>query len=565
MVNTLNVKIDNSPSTFATFLDLVLGEVLGINVLGSIEVNADGTTATWSPFFAPNYRLTAIGDSLAASGITLVGGAISGFALEDTRLGASTGVLSGFNQTATEFQAHIDDTNAMGTANSWTLEQKLTYMFTVTFALYALNFFGGAGNDLVEGGPEADYLQCNAGNDTVLFSPGDDTILGGAGIDLFDFSNLDSLGGVDCNLATHSVSVGAFTQVGKGVENIAGTSSGDSFTGDAKPNVIYGGDGADTISGRAGNDSINGEGGNDVLYGNADDDQIFGGSDDDKIYGNGGNDDLIGEAGMDSIFGQAGDDFISGLDGNDVLRGGAQNDHILGGNDNDTIKGGKGSDTISGDAGDDSIAGQGGFDSITGGMGKDTINGNDGNDTIAGGPQDDLIAGFVGADLIRGGPGNDSLGGLYPFGGSLSPNDGADTIFGGPGKDLIFASNGKDRLFGQKGADQIYGEYGADKLFGGGGRDTIAGDKGNDVITGGDGGDRFEFDAYNFQGNDRIKDMTSDDQIFIRTQDVHALSLDQAGGAAVITYGGGSITLDGVDHTNLLAEASGADVLVVLV
>jgi len=93
-----------------------------------------------------------------------------------------------------------------------------------------------------------------------------------------------------------------------------------------------------------------------------------------------GGETLTGGAGTDLIFGQGGNDTLNGQDGDDLLCGGAGNDTLSGGDGNDTLGGGDGNDILSGGAGDDGISGGAGNDVLTGGPGADRFSGGAGND-----------------------------------------------------------------------------------------------------------------------------------------------------------------------------------------
>jgi VCBS repeat-containing protein len=95
--------------------------------------------------------------------------------------------------------------------------------------------------------------------------------------------------------------------------------------------------------------------------------------------GNGG-ETFTGDAGTDLIFGQGGNDTINGQVGDDLLCGGGGNDILSGGDGNDTMSGGDGNDILSGGAGDDGMSGGGGNDRLTGGPGADRFSGGAGND-----------------------------------------------------------------------------------------------------------------------------------------------------------------------------------------
>jgi VCBS repeat-containing protein len=98
-----------------------------------------------------------------------------------------------------------------------------------------------------------------------------------------------------------------------------------------------------------------------------------------KAGGNGG-ETLTGGAGTDLIFGQGGNDTLNGLGGDDLLCGGAGNDTLSGGDGDDTLGGGDGNDILSGGAGDDGMIGGAGNDVLTGGPGADRFSGGAGKD-----------------------------------------------------------------------------------------------------------------------------------------------------------------------------------------
>jgi VCBS repeat-containing protein len=98
-----------------------------------------------------------------------------------------------------------------------------------------------------------------------------------------------------------------------------------------------------------------------------------------RAGGNGG-ETLTGGAGTDLIFGQGGNDTLNGQDGDDLLCGGAGNDTLSGGDGNNTLGGGDGNDILSGGAGDDGMSGGAGNDVLTGGPGADHFSGGAGKD-----------------------------------------------------------------------------------------------------------------------------------------------------------------------------------------
>ncbi|MEJ0040525.1 MAG: right-handed parallel beta-helix repeat-containing protein [Gammaproteobacteria bacterium] len=143
------------------------------------------------------------------------------------------------------------------------------------------------------------------------------------------------------------------------------------------------------------------------------------------------------------------------------------------------------------------IVGSTGNDTLSASRGDDTLTGGDGNDALGGGTGNDTLRGDAGNDVLRGGDGEDSL-----FGGI-----GNDGLEGGKGQDSLFGETGNDTLDGGADADALEGGEGADILRGGAGDDSLTGGAGNDTLDGGDGtdvahfsGDRAEY-GIQFQGN----------------------------------------------------------------
>lgn len=142
--------------------------------------------------------------------------------------------------------------------------------------VYTNLFYGGAGNDHMDG---------RGGDDSLYGGTGNDTILGGAGND-----------------------------------TLAGDEGNDSLDGGTGNDWLYGGDDSDTLAGGAGNDMLEGGSGDDVL---------IGGDGADTLYGGDGNDTLAGGPG-DALYGGAGADLLTGQ-GAMTLVGGTGSDTIIGG------------------------------------------------------------------------------------------------------------------------------------------------------------------------------------------------------------------------------------------
>jgi len=116
---------------------------------------------------------------------------------------------------------------------------------------------GGDGNDTLVGGAGNDTLIGGAGDDILRAGPGQDSVDGGAGIDTIDVSDITP--DVTIDLEAGTASYGMVNEIVENVENIIGSSSNDTLTGDAEANNIAGGAGDDFINGGEGNDILRGD------------------------------------------------------------------------------------------------------------------------------------------------------------------------------------------------------------------------------------------------------------------------------------------------------------------
>ena len=151
--------------------------------------------------------------------------------------------------------------------------------------IISIQVFCGEGNDTLLGDQStpAIYVSGGAGSDLLIGGPGNDTLTGGAG--------KNTLHG------------------GQGNDRLNGSN------------------GRDFVYGEEGSDRLYGSGGNDYLVGGAGVDRIWGGDGADLIIGNSGNDKLFGEAGNDTVLAGDGNDHLEGGLGIDVLNGGKGKDN----------------------------------------------------------------------------------------------------------------------------------------------------------------------------------------------------------------------------------------------
>ena len=294
--------------------------------------------------------------------------------------------------------------------------------------------FANSGDDVLNGGPGNDRLYGDAhgsgavGNDTLNGGPGHDYLVGGPGADNldggkpnypddaadFDYHNTKmnyyesvsdwflpgdtasywwSLAGVTVNLSASSDELrragcveGGYDGIGKGgnaegdcltgIENIVGSEHRDNLMGSAGPNLLRGGDDADTLDGYDGHEkdavdyrdsnapvkvdlyvgggetapygkgycNINssprrcGFAGNDTIrnirtvHGSNHYDVIIGDDNDNTLYGHKGDDKLKGEGGADTLYGGVGNDnfyFFAGRTAMDIIGDYASGDSII--------------------------------------------------------------------------------------------------------------------------------------------------------------------------------------------------------------------------------------------
>jgi trimeric autotransporter adhesin len=459
---------------------------------------------------------------------TLFGGDGNDFIRGSQAAGYSLGV----NQDISLLYPHIIDGTAWGVldlGNGAYLPLNWTYAAIPpeVIATDAPNYIdGGAGNDDIDAGGNADFARGGTGDDKIRGAGNDDTLLGDDGADIIYGDGFDN--------GQTAIEVTLLSQ--HGADFIDGGSGNDFLYGQGGADTVYGGLGSDQLVGDdpdtgAGDDYLDGEDGDDSIFGGAGNDTVFGGADNDQLVGDGaggdasldGEDFLDGGAGADTLFGSGGNDVLLGGDGDDSLSGDgaptpgttSDDDVLDGGAGNDTLFGGRGSDLLIGGVGNDSMDGDGpdvpaaltGDDTLDGGEGDDVIRGSGGNDTLQGGAGIDFLFGGSDDDVLDGGEDDDQLAG----------DDGEDTLQGGAGADLLFGDDGDDTLDGGAGSDQ---------LEGGAGNDLLISDGNNEVLMGGAGDDTYVIDGTS--GDFTISDNEGTNQIIINGLDAETTSAQLA-------------------------------------
>ena len=323
---------------------------------------------------------------------------------------------------------------------------------------------GTPGDDLLIGTNREDSIVAGRGTDSLFGEGGNDQLMGGQGSDLLNggsgFDNYDGGPGVDTlSFAGDPAGVrvdlqpqfsqavdgfGNFESVQR-VENVEGSSFGDTLLGNDDDNLLMGGAGLDVLDGGAGDD---------VLDGGADGAVASFARSEGPISAN-----IAGGLAIEADGSQDRLIDISGLSGSPFA---------------DVLIGDNGLNTLSGGDGDDRLQGRGGADVLVGGAGADLLDGGVGRD----------LADYSGSGAVRV---------------SLGAGDAVD------GSGAIDRLVSMEDVRGSLRADFLIGSDAGNRIEGGGGADTVVGRGGPDVFAFGatiDFGDRI----LDFQpGIDRVE------------------------------------------------------------
>jgi Ca2+-binding RTX toxin-like protein len=389
------------------------------------------------------------------------------------------------------------------------------------------NITGSDGDDLLSGDLGSNILNGGIGNDTIEGEDGNDTLIGGSGVDTLRFTFANNIS-VNLSVLT-AQNTGEGLDVISGFENIIGTSSNDTLTGDGAIN---------NLNGAAGSDLINGGGGNDVLSG----DSALGGGD-------------------DTLNGGDGEDALLAYDGNDVLNGGAGADVIQGGDNIDTAIYLGSLAGVNVDLTKQGIAGPAGLQ-IGGDAAGDSLSGIENligsalGDTLTGDGEANIIEGRGGADVLVGGLGTDTV--SYANSAAAVTVDLTRLSFmpGLNGSQISGGDAAGDRL---SGFENILGSAFNDTLTGDGGQNTLTGGLGNDVLKGGELGDLIDGGAGTSDTASYAGSLTGG--ITVDLYEINVSSASPTGGDANGDTLVGIENITGSDGDDLLSGDFGSNIL----
>lgn len=410
---------------------------------------------------------------------------------------------------------------------------------------------GGDGSDVLRGGSAGDLIiggesgvPATDGNDFIDGRGGADHVLGDGGVDTMSYASRSTAVNVSLDDVANDGGFGEGDNVRSDVENLRGTSAGDTLKGSVGankieglggfdeilglggPDQLFGGDTADHLEGGAGIDSLAGEAGGDRLLGGTAGDSIDGGTDDDAILGGDGPDDMFGGAGGADEVDYAGVSApLTVTAADDAANDGtiAEGDNVH--SDIERIFGGSGNDRLTtnglpgaeawGRSGGDTLLGHNEDDRLEGGIGDDTLDGRFGGDVMNGGSgvdtvdysdhwfTDDETGDSFGVLSLPDGIANDGNGQIDfapAFGTHDNVGSDIENVIGTPAPDVLEGTNAvnqligageDDQLDGGGAGDELDGGEGADDIDGGRGGDDLLGEAGDDLLDGGEGADVF--------------------------------------------------------------------------
>jgi len=498
------------------------------------------------------------------------------------------------------------------------------------------NLTGSNFNDQLIGDVNANVITGGTGNDTLEGMGGADVLIGGV-----DKININNPGdnnntasyehwanlygvGITASLTNSTSNTGdAGGDTYYNIQNLTGTSYGDTLIGDAYKNILSGGGGNDRLEGMGGSDRLDGGIGNDTAsYSQSQIDitasltdvttlnksytttLVISGDAIGDIYVNQSIENLLGSDSNDTLVGDFHNNILTGGVGNDTLEGLGGADALIGGDGIDTVSFDHAAIAVvaslttsfrngatvaqEGDAGDISLLTAGdtysGIENMVGSHLNDTLIGDSGDNSIYGGAGDDKLEGMGGAhDTLYGGSGSNTA--SYAHAGAVSGSSGVTALLLTP---LDSTGNTGDaagdvyydisNLEGSDFNDTLQGNDSANTLVGMAGDDTLEGLAGADILIGNDLPNDGPYDLNNTASYKNAKETTTGSGVGVTASldaDYQNSGIDAEGdtyhnilnllGSGYndkLIGDGGSNRLDGGAGSDLLIGGAGSDQLV---
>ena len=362
------------------------------------------------------------------------------------------------------------------------------------------NLYGEGGNDRLYGGWGDDVLKGGGGNDRLWGGPGNDTFWGGHGSDMIhaDAADRNIYGNRSDDTATTSVDENmemmgdvdtvSFAKLEEGITRTLGSDG----TGNATDgtNVVI--DGIENIIGTQGDDKLTGDNGDNVIEGHEGGDTMDGGD-------HGMNGDTVSYEHSDDWVritltngtatasrGHASGDIITNFEN---VRGSMYDDELTGNDEPNKLWGMVGDDEIEGGAGNDTIEGGAGADELNGGYSdSDTdTNGNQANSEANTLSYENSNAAVIVSLATASASGGHATGDtIVTYEESSPTRDDPENKIDVPTFAHVTGSRNNDRLTGNHHDNHLAGGVGNDILGGGAGADRVIGGPGADTLDGGE-------------------------------------------------------------------------------
>lgn len=429
---------------------------------------------------------------------------------------------------------------------------------------------GNAGNNVLDGGGDADRMAGGAGNDTYFVDHTGDVVVEQAG------EGTDSV--VSSISLTLAANVENLTLSGSWSLNATGNDLANVLTGNAGANILNGMAGADTMAGGAGNDVYYVDNVADIVteWSNAGTDTVYASVSyallthaENLVLTGSGNLNGTGNWLANVLTGNAGDNVLDGGTGADAMSGDSGNDTYYVDNAGDTITEwwNRGIDTVLASVSHVLAAN---VENLTlTGIWSLNATGNELANILTGNEGNNVLDGAAGADTMIGGAGNDTY--IVESSGDVvreEASGGRDLVkssisygLGANLEDLTLTGSANINATGNALANTLTGNGGNNVLDGGAGADAMLGGAGNDTYIVDNAGDTVT-EWWN-NGTDSVNASVS----FALGANIENLTLTGSGNidgtgndlANILTGNGGDNILNGGGGADTMVGGAGND------